>query len=285
MKHVRYVAFLVLSLTLIFAQAQTKNVLYKVEKEGYKTSYLFGTIHMIPADKLAFTKGFIDALYDAEMLVMEADISEENLSFDLLKSARLPNNGTLDTAMTAEDYALLDSALIAASGMGMKAYKYFKPFFLEAALLTSIAPPQFEIVEKVLLDMVSADTTKQMLYLETVAQQMCTFDSIPVREQLAFTLEYVREPARMKAEYDTLIAIYLQADVAQLYQFSIKPFEGSQYDYYLLEKRNKAWVPQLIERMATQKTFVAVGAGHLGGPIGLINLLEKAGFTVTFVGN
>jgi hypothetical protein len=278
-------ALLVLLLTTtVAAKAQTKNVLYKVEKEGYKTSYLFGTVHMIPADKLAFTDGFINALNNSELLVLEADISEENLSYDLLKSARLPNNGTLDTAMTAADYALLDSALIAASGMGMKAYKYFKPFFLEAALLMSIAPPQFEIVEKVLLDLVSTDTTKQVFYLETVAQQMCTFDSIPVREQLAFTLEYVREPAKMKADYDSLIALYLQADVAQLYQLSIEPFEGSRYDYYLLEKRNRNWAPQLIERMATQKTFVAVGAGHLGGSVGLITLLEQAGFTVTFIG-
>ena len=51
----------------------------------------------------------------------------------------------------------------------------------------------------------------------------------------------------------------------------------------LLFTRNANWVP-LIEKAITQNhIFIAVGAGHLGGEKGVINLLRKAGYNVTAV--
>jgi uncharacterized protein YbaP (TraB family) len=276
---------LLIGFLTLTTSGQTKNVLYKVEKAGYQTSYLFGTIHMLPADKVAFTDGCISALNEAQVLILEADIGQESVTAELLISARLPNGGTLDTALSPEDYALLDSALMATSGMGMKAYKYFKPFFLDAALMMSIAPDQFEIMENVLADLYKTDTSKTIAYLETVTQQMSTFDSIPIREQLGFTMEYLRQPGGMQAEYDSLVATYVRADLEKMYALSIAPYAGTRYDYFLLDKRNKAWMPKLLQSMKQEVTFIAVGAGHLAGPVGLISLFKAEGFTVTPVKN
>jgi len=49
----------------------------------------------------------------------------------------------------------------------------------------------------------------------------------------------------------------------------------------LLDNRNKDWVEKIPEFSKKQKVFYAVGAGHLGGENGLINLLLKEGYTVT----
>ena len=43
----------------------------------------------------------------------------------------------------------------------------------------------------------------------------------------------------------------------------------------LLDKRNMNWVKQMNEILPKQNIFIAVGAGHLGGPKGLIELLKK----------
>ena len=48
-----------------------------------------------------------------------------------------------------------------------------------------------------------------------------------------------------------------------------------------LDNRNKKWVPQIMEMVADKKTFIAVGAGHLGGPNGVIRLLEREGYILT----
>ena len=46
----------------------------------------------------------------------------------------------------------------------------------------------------------------------------------------------------------------------------------------LLTQRNKNWVKQLNVIMKSESVFVAVGAGHLVGKDGLINLLKKEGY-------
>jgi hypothetical protein len=48
-----------------------------------------------------------------------------------------------------------------------------------------------------------------------------------------------------------------------------------------IDDRNKKWIPQIRESLASKRTFIAVGAGHLGGPNGLIRLLEKEGYTLS----
>jgi uncharacterized protein YbaP (TraB family) len=52
------------------------------------------------------------------------------------------------------------------------------------------------------------------------------------------------------------------------------------YEELLLTKRNINWVGQLKNIMNKKSVFVAVGAGHLVGEKGLLNLLKKEGYTV-----
>ncbi|MNE88753.1 TraB family protein [compost metagenome] len=49
----------------------------------------------------------------------------------------------------------------------------------------------------------------------------------------------------------------------------------------LLDKRNQNWIPKMEELMKTKSCFFAVGAGHLGGPNGVIQLLRQKGYEVT----
>ena len=56
-----------------------------------------------------------------------------------------------------------------------------------------------------------------------------------------------------------------------------------EYEDVLLVQRNKNWIPVMADKMLTKRTFFAVGAGHLGGPMGVISLLRAEGYTVTAV--
>jgi uncharacterized protein len=53
-----------------------------------------------------------------------------------------------------------------------------------------------------------------------------------------------------------------------------------QYEDILLKKRNMNWIPVMGRMMAEKPTLFAVGAGHLGGPTGVVALLRKAGYRV-----
>ena len=54
-----------------------------------------------------------------------------------------------------------------------------------------------------------------------------------------------------------------------------------EYEDVLLVKRNKNWIPKIGEMATAKSTFFAVGAGHLPGKNGVINLLKAAGYTLT----
>jgi uncharacterized protein YbaP (TraB family) len=49
----------------------------------------------------------------------------------------------------------------------------------------------------------------------------------------------------------------------------------------LLDNRNKNWIPIMQENMAKRSMFFAVGAGHLSGPFGVINLLKEQGYRLS----
>jgi uncharacterized protein YbaP (TraB family) len=49
----------------------------------------------------------------------------------------------------------------------------------------------------------------------------------------------------------------------------------------MLDGRNKKWIPLIIANSKKKRTFYAVGAGHLGGKMGVIRLLRSAGYKVT----
>jgi uncharacterized protein len=51
----------------------------------------------------------------------------------------------------------------------------------------------------------------------------------------------------------------------------------------LLYGRNRKWVSKMKELLPDKSLLFAVGAGHLPGEQGLINLLRRNGYTVSAV--
>ena len=71
-----------------------------------------------------------------------------------------------------------------------------------------------------------------------------------------------------------------------MYEFSTdKRFTSEKTKKQILDDRNLNWIKQIPELIKLNSIFIAVGAGHLGGEYGIINLLRKEGYTVKPVMN
>ena len=57
-------------------------------------------------------------------------------------------------------------------------------------------------------------------------------------------------------------------------------FMDDEEQHFMLDARNKKWIQKMPEMMSQHSVFFAVGAAHLPGDNGVINLLKKAGYTV-----
>ena len=56
--------------------------------------------------------------------------------------------------------------------------------------------------------------------------------------------------------------------------------ELANYENMLIVNRNRNWIPIMGKMMREKMTFFAVGAGHLGGAKGVVNLLRQEGYTI-----
>jgi len=81
------------------------------------------------------------------------------------------------------------------------------------------------------------------------------------------------------AKLGQLVKEYKTQNLAAL-TASFEEDEDQTLKVKLVDKRNSNWIPKLKSLMQNKSCFVAVGAGHLGGENGLINLLKKQGYTV-----
>ncbi len=280
MRQIRIIISLALLLATFTSNGQGKGLLWKVEKKGTKTSYLFGTIHIIPAASFELDEEMLKALSLTDELVLEADLSDQGAVMAAMKFAQLPNGGRLDTMLNREEYNLLDSALKANVGMGLAGFVSFKPFFIESLFASTLVKDDPTIIELELTKHMT-EMEKPLTTLETLEEQMTIFDSIPYRDQLAGLIEMLEDENSIQEEYNKLLALYLDEDLDQLGAYMTETLEDEQMLYFLLEKRNKKWVPLLREWMTEKSLFIAVGAGHLTGETGLIKLLEQDGFRVT----
>ena len=122
---------------------------------------------------------------------------------------------------------------------------------------------------------------KEIKGFETMEFQSAIFDSIPYQEQANELIKSIDSLEFNKKEFDTMMAVYKSQRINEIENLFSKSESGMEaHQDILLNDRNKNWVGQLKNILKDTSVFVAVGAGHLVGKLGLIALLKKEGYTV-----
>lgn len=271
----------------------TNSLLWRISGPEVKTpSYLYGTIHMIPADDFFLTEGTKTALASAEKVYFEIDMRSMNDPMALLpvmNQIMMNNDTTLEDLLTEAQY---DSVAAHFESIGMPFFllKRMKPMFLSAMASEDMSAGgglgsgDIKSYEMELLALAEADA-KEIGGLETIEFQMGLFDAIPYGAQAEMLYEAViSEETGGSASFDQMVELYkaqdIEAMVTMMDEDSGMPGGLGGYEDILLNKRNASWVAPMQELMAQGPVFFAVGAGHLGGPKGVIALLREAGYTV-----
>ena len=120
---------------------------------------------------------------------------------------------------------------------------------------------------------------KKTMGLETIDFQLSLFEKLPMSTQVGMLKE---DYQNNMSNYDTLLALYLKEDLEGLGAMMLE--ETAQYPEFnelLLLARNRSWIAPMSDQMQKESTFFAVGAGHLGGPEGVVALLKAQGYTLT----
>jgi uncharacterized protein YbaP (TraB family) len=156
----------------------------------------------------------------------------------------------------------------------------FKPFMVATMMLSEYVGSQPASFEMTLMSIASA-REMPISGLETIESQMAIFDSIPYESQAEDLMEMVEEGHEMKALFADMVAQYKAEEINALYKTTEEYTDSDDEMRFMLHNRNFNWAEVLEDRLGEKTLFIAVGAAHLGGEEGVINLLKEQGYQVT----
>lgn len=270
--------------TSLLAQKLENSTLWKIEGSGLnKASYLFGTIH-ITCDA-TLENDVIKALDKTKQIVLEIDMDDPDMQDKMMKGMYMKDGKTLKSIVNDEDYQAIDSLFISKMGISVKMIENVKPFFLTSMLYPKFIDCPMESFEAELMK-VAKEQNEEIFGLETIDDQINVFEVIPYEDQVKDLVRTAKDNmAYDKAKFAKLLSIYKDENITDMLNIMNDDNYSSVAEYQdeLLDNRNINWIPKIKEYAEKQATFFGVGAGHLAGENGVINLLRQAGYTVTAV--
>lgn len=259
---------------------QTSPMLYEIKKGKHK-AYLLGTIHygINFSSYPPFIRQFASK---SETLVFETDIMEAQQLIVLQKQKDAKMNSSLKAHLNEKQWTTLFKAVKPFIGDNEDAVDKLSPEEATMAFTFSLLPQTEEPIDMSLYVLAKAKG-KNLLFFEKPEQQM---DLLKITSNLTSLKKQLDIPLpETKKSIQEMISIYKSGNDQKLGEFIVKAQTkdpaSQNINKEIFDKRNAKWVKKFKDIFNTPGTeFIAVGAGHLPGENGLIQLLRKEGYQV-----
>lgn len=270
-----------------------KALLWQITGKGITNpSYLYGTIHMIPAEDFFLPKGTLGAIEKCDDMFFEIDMkdmTDMGAMMGMINKIFMKDGVTLKDLLTEEEYKKV-SDKFSEIGLPMMMLERIKPMFLSAFAMSDMSPTGIKDgkIKSYEMEFYEMAQNKKMTTggLETIDFQISVFDSIPYKDQAKMLVESLNADNTEDVEFQKMVKMYKDQNVdAMVEMMHNGSSDLGEHEDILLTGRNKNWIDKIIAQAKKKPTFFAVGAGHLGGPEGVVNLLKKQGLKVVPVKN
>lgn len=282
------VALLALTSVPVHAESAlpfSKGLLWKVEN-AQKTApnYVFGTVHSDDPRVAQPPAPVSAALRDARIFIMEMLFNEANIG--AMAQAMFASDGrALKSRLTPGEYAIAVRAF-AQRGIPEQVVPNIAPWAAMATL--SMPPSQGGMPLDLVLYSNAVSAGKPAQGIETAAEQLAIFTTMSEADQVALLKLTLRNFPRQTQMYDELFRTYTQRDLAGVMKVSERhgpkdPALMKRVMTSMIDMRNLRMVERVQDELRTGGAFVAVGAMHLPGENGMLNLLKRRGYEVSVV--
>jgi uncharacterized protein YbaP (TraB family) len=251
------------------------SLLWEVSGNGLsKPSYLYGTIHMICGNDYFLSEKTKKAFNATESLFLEIDLSDPNELAFMQKAAM--GTEPLSKKLTAKQLSDLDIILRKNTGMTIQQVDNFSMLtVLSLISMKSFGCENLKFYEMEFIGL-AKESKKSIGGLETIEAQIQFLNKAYSDDEMIAMLKETNGEETAK-----MVQNYVKENLPELYKEITTPkLMNENSKKWLLEARNTNWAVKMPNIMKSQSTFFAVGAAHLLGKEGLINLLIKAGYSV-----
>jgi uncharacterized protein YbaP (TraB family) len=284
-------AFRLLLLAAVFAlvgesRAQEKSFLWQL-RSGKGNIYILGSIHFLKRENYPLNPTIEKAFDSTKKLVLEIDLksADSGTVQRLTLEKGLHRDGkTLQENISAETYSLA-AKRAQELGIDIGALSPLKPWVV-ALTMTSLQLQRLGFDPNSGVDRYLAERAtkvgKPMAGLETAAFQIGLMDQLSASDQESMLRHSLKEMDLLDKGLDQIVRSWAAGDVPALEALLVNAMrEYPAVHQKIIVDRNRRWLPE-IERMIEQgeSTLVVVGAAHLVGKEGVIELLKARGYTL-----
>lgn len=276
----------------ISANAQ---LLWKVTGNGLDApSYIMGTHHLAPFSIMDSIAGLRQAMRETQQVYGELKMSEleSPATMQLMqKSMMIDSDTTLTTLFSPEDYATVNKFCKENMMMDLSMAPKLKPaYLLNNVVVIAYVKHVGKFNPQEQLDTFfqsqASKNGKKVDGLESPEFQFnLLFNGASLQRQAQLLMCTLHNIDSEVENIKKLTDAYMRQDLRTMLEIS-EQRKGNQCDPLpgeedaMIFNRNKAWAEKLPAILKAAPTFVAVGALHLPGEKGLLNLLKKQGYTV-----
>lgn len=253
------------------------SLLYKITGNGLKKpSYLLGTMHMISGEDFYLQEKVLKAMKKCSIYYMEVDLgSAQQLQ---LMAQKMPAMTDISEGLSISEKEDLDNLLQNQFGLSLNEARQLPPIMLINRMATdAIDSDDVRMVEMELLK-IAQEKDLKTAGLETALEQLKIAQKVFTGKEI---LRQLKSAGAYKAAFGKMVKAYRSENLQELAMLvADERFMSKKAFNILVIKRNQRWakaIPLLIE---SQSAFIAVGAGHLPGEQGLLQLLIEKGYTV-----
>lgn len=277
------------------ANRNSGSLLWRIRRDGVADSYLFGTIHMTDARVNDLPREVVSALRSSKLLALElVDATPQNVAIamqSLGPKLMFTDGRQLSQFLSGKEFDLA-SKVLAANGVPAAAVNIFKPWIVSVFLAVSqcehnrVAAGLKPMDAR--LELRAKSLGLKLVGLETIPEQLDAMAGLPIAAQAAWLKATIQMYHQIDDHMETLVQLYLKRRISAVWPLTERLIGDKlmanralgEFKHALVVIRNKRMRDRLLPLLKKGGVFVAVGALHLPGSDGLVQLIADAGYTL-----
>jgi uncharacterized protein len=288
-KKLRLLTLLALGLSVALAgqlTAQEKSFLWKVNADQ-NSLYILGSIHLLNKEAYPLKQSIENAFEQTNKLILEFDLRSANsdrIQQLMLQKGASTDGTVLHQKVSKETY---ESVVMRAKELGVdiRLLNSFKPWIV-ATTMAAVKLQKLGFDAKLGIDQYFADrairSNKPIGGLETAEFQLGLLDQFSAKEQELLLRQSMNEMDHLERNVVEIVRAWKSGDVGSLEKHLLAAMRDyPEIHRKVIDDRNRRWLPEIEGLLAQgENALIVVGAAHLVGTNGVIQLLESRGYRV-----
>ena len=256
--------------------------------DGNNSVYLGGTVHLLRPSDYPLPEEYEQAYQGSSELYFETDISsmsDLSVQAQMLQQLTYSDGRTLKTVLSEDAYTTLED-YTATIGMPLMMLEQFKP----GMIISTLQVLEFQRIGftpqgvDAFFNTRALGDAKDIGALETIEEQIGFLAAMGEGNESEFILLSLEDLENTNASMEEMITAWRNGDESALQKLFVDDMQQRAPGLFdsLISQRNLRWMPQIEAMFEDPDTeFVLVGAAHLIGGEGLVQLLQSKGYEVS----